>query len=442
MSLPVFNADSPQKTAKVATRIEKSFLWNASLLTAGDGIWALGASFTILLTIVPAYLLNLGASKTLVQVVMVGFPLFSIIQVFSSRVVHGRKRRQLLFKVWFWFVLSWVLYGAAAYFWWESLPQGTWLLLFLLMCLGVAVSSHLGVPAGAEMYYQNMPLKRRGRLGAMRGLSFGLCGIAGSQAAAWVMTRWPAPAGFHLGFVIGGLLYLVSIALTFTLFRDHARLLQEKENGPLSPLEIGRTLWKHFNFRVFLVFYMLFAAAQNLGPMLIGYGKDVVGIPPGDVAQFTALYFIGATLVGTLVPLLADRFGFRLIAIITAALSGLAFLFPIIWPGSFVMLLVAYGCYAGSNQLGFLVLFNLGPELVPNVRPAKITAIATILVMPLSLCLAPLGGLLVDLHGAKGGYLAVFVLGTALALCALIGFAAVTREPRTGQELHIRIRRP
>ena len=47
---------------------------------------------------------------------------------------------------------------------------------------------------------------------------------------------------------------------------------------------------------------------------------------------------------------------------------------------------------------------------------------------------------LADVHG-KAGYLADFAMAVAVSVCALIGFIVLVREPRTGQEIYIRIRR-
>ena len=60
--------------------------------------------------------------------------------------------------------------------------------------------------------------------------------------------------------------------------------------------------------------------------------------------------------------------------------------------------------------------------------------------MPVSLCIAPWGGWLADAHG-PAGYIAVQAVGLTLSLCAFVGLTAVVREPRTGQEIYVRLRR-
>ncbi len=87
-----------------------------------------------------------------------------------------------------------------------------------------------------------------------------------------------------------------------------------------------------------------------------------------------------------------------------------------------------------------VILPNIGAEMLPGIKPSMVIAVGSCLIMPLALLLAPMAGRLVDLHG-QAGYLAVFLMGSTLAGCAAIGFALIVREPRSGQEFQIRIRR-
>ena len=221
--------------------------------------------------------------------------------------------------------------------------------------------------------------------------------------------------------------------------RDGGRTAGAAHPGQ-SALGAARALFDHFNFRVFLVFYALLMVAQSLTPLLIGYGRDVLSFGAADTYRFTIAYYAGTFVLGISVPVLADRFGFRLIAVVAAVLLVVAFVIPVCLPHSPLALLAAYALLVGSGSLGSgLVLPNLGAEMVPQVKPAMIIAVGSVMVMPFSLVAAPLGGKLVDAHG-PAGYLAVFVTGLALGLCALLGFVAVIREPRTGQEIYVRMR--
>jgi MFS family permease len=138
------------------------------------------------------------------------------------------------------------------------------------------------------------------------------------------------------------------------------------------------------------------------------------------------------------VPFLADRFGFRLVAMITGGLVTALFIIPVVAPGK-GSVLASYTIFGGAVSLSMPVLANLGAELVPSVRPATIIAVGSSLTLPLTLAVAPAAGRLADLLG-KTGYLAAFIMGATLAFCSLLGFVLLVREPRTGQEIHVRFR--
>ncbi len=419
--------------------INDSFSKNRAAAVAWDALWGLGAACCLLYVVVPAYLLAMGASKMLVQTVVVGFSVATGLQLLSLRISHGPRRKVRIYLIWSLYPALWLGYGIVASIGWGRLSDGVWIPLFIVMCAGLSVAMHLGSPAYIEMLLQNTPLKKRGRLGAARNIAFGVFGIFGAWLASWLMKQWPEPVNFHTSFIFGSSIMLVSCI--FILFiRDHAGTMHSQKVRPVPILATLKDLINTLNFRVFLVFYGFLVVGQTLAPLLIGYAKDVLTMPSSQVAFFSFAFFLGAIVVGVFVLPLADRYGFRLLAIISATMLAGAYLIPLIAGDSRHAVLIAYALYAGTILLNSLALINLGIELVPQVKPAAIFAVSSIIVVPFRLIVAPLAGRFVDLHD-KAGYLAVFLVGMMLSLCALVGFCVLVREPRTGQEIYIRIRR-
>lgn len=419
------------------TNIEKSFPRNAVASVAWEAIWGLGAGCCLLWTVVPAYLLSLGASKTLVQTVMIGFTLFVGLQLVGPKLIHGPRRKLLLYILWSLFPCLWLMYGLLAVLAWGAFPLKGWLIIFIVTCAGLATIMHLGAPSYGGFLLENIPVKKRGILGAWRSLALGVCGFLGIGISKRLMGMWPAPMNFHYSIIVGSSIMIIS-CLAILLHRDHAQAAHE-ETYPMSAVPAAKSLLKNFNFRVFVVFLAMYVAAQGLGPMFIGYGKDVLGMPPSEVAYFSGAYFMGPVLVGIFVSRLADKHGFRLVGTIGAALLTCAFVLPLVIQGSRAALLCGYALLSSAIMLAGLVLANLGSEMVPEVKPAIVIAVGSIIVSPVGLIIAPLSGWLADTHG-KAGYLAVLVMGATLGFCALLGFLTVIREPRTGQEIYIRIR--
>jgi hypothetical protein len=420
-------------------QVKRAFARNAAVATLFETTWGLGMPFCLMYAVTPLYLLHLGTSKLLVQTVLVSVQLLTFLQLWSGRVCSGPRRlfkNALLYAA---FALLWGTYGAVALLFWEALPVGLWIALFVVTALCNGVMIHLAGPVYGEVIIENIPKMRRGMVNTLRRIGLGSTGILGVLLTRRVMSHWDEPVNYHVRFMIGAGLLTVS-CLTYLLMRDAAARGRSPQADRIPALQSLRALFGNLNFRAFLVFHMLVIAASSLMPLLLGYGRDVLELKVAEREFFIMASSIGMIAVGLSVPILADHFGFRTTAVINAALLLVAFAIPVIAGRSKGAAYVAYGLYGGSLGLSLMVLGNLGSELVPEVRPATIIAVGGTLAMPLSFCLAPVGGWLVDTY-RQAGYLCVFVVGATLSFCAIVGFVLIVREPRTGQELYVRLRK-
>jgi MFS family permease len=404
------------------------FLWEV--------LWGIGAPCCMVQTMVPAYLQYLGASKSLIQTVTAMASMVNLLMLWSGKWIHGAARKRLCFLYWILFCAGWLVYGGLALLAFSAAWRWLWLALFTMMVLSVCAVAALAGPATEEMLLQNIPLARRGFVSALRSFGLGISGLAGIGVAVWLFRLWDTPMNYHARFIIGALLMALSCLMLF-LFRDHAA-----QTAPVERISIradGRHLIGNVNFRILLVFLGLMVAAQSLAPLILTYGIDHAGMA-GRSDYFTAAWFVGSMIFGIIVPPAADRFGFRLLGLANAAILMVAFLCPVLGRGSQAALLTGYALYGASTMLTIFVLPNLGAEMVPEIRPASLIGVGTALCLPLGLVVAPLSGMLVDAWG-QAGYIGAFMVGATLCLCSLVGFILIVREPRTGQELYVRLRR-
>lgn len=425
------NAES-EKTNTIAG----SAVRNASYFVGWELIWGLAVPCCLLQTILPAYLQYLNTPKVLIQSTFVVCSLMVVFMLWSGKCAHGVHRLRRCIQLWLASCAGWMLYGLAALAGYAYASRWVWIGLFSLMCVFVSAAGALAAPATEEILLQNLPVRRRGLVISLRLCALGLGSLIGIPFAIWLLTLLEAPGNYHFRFVIGAFLMGVSLLIIMP-FRDHAA-----SNGAIERITISADIQKllaNFNFRILLVFAALMVTAQGLAPLLLTYGGDHLNMKSkGD--YFTAAWMVGTLLFGALVPLPADRFGFRIIGFFTAVMLMAAFLCPVVGGKNIWVLLIGYGLYGASVILSFFVLPNLGAEIVSDVRPAMIFALVFVLTVPISLVIAPLAGLLVDIMG-YAGYLGVFMMGATFCLCSAIGFAFILREPRTGQELYIRMRR-
>jgi len=416
-----------------------AFPRNAFSTVLWEATWGIGMPFCLLYVVVPAYLLVLNTSRWLIQTVMVSYSVLAIIQFASPYVIHGPRRKLRTYALWCCFGGLWLAYGLAASLGWARMPEGGWRACFLAMAVSLGVLMHLGSPAYNEMIVENVPIRRRGRLSAWRSMALGLSGLLGVWVASWVMRRSAEPTNFHNSFMIGGSIFFLS-CLCVLLFRDVVARSARGADRPAEPVfRTARGLLGNFGFRTFLFFYALYVCGQSLVPMIVAYGRDVLGMAGGQTVWLTVAYLAGTVLAGALVFPLADKYGFRIVGIIGAGMLAMCFLLPLLVPGSRIAVLAGYALYGGTNYVNMLLLANFGSELAPHVKTGIIMAAGNVTVSLLCLVVAPLAGLLVDLHG-PGGYLTVFVTGTILSLLALLGYCLIVREPRKGHELIVRVR--
>ena len=423
MSLDNGRGGAAQGPSASEQEVRRRFLGNAIAFVAFDGVWSIGTGFVLLATAIPSYLIAVGASKTLMQAVTLAIPLLPVLQLWSGSVSHGPRRRRRLFFVWSGFPACWIAFGLVSAALWGRLPQEGLTALFVLTCLGLGACMHLGIPAYSEMVLDCTPLLWRGRLAAVRNAVANVLGLGGVYIAMLCKDRWRGMDQFHFGAIAGGAFMAVS-CMAIWFIHDVGRGAPHVDRP--APIRAAASLLKNRRFRVFLLFYAVFIAAQSLCPLILSYGRDNLAMSQED---FTAAAFVGCLLAALLAAPLADRFGFRLLGIIGAGLLTAAFAIMLLAGSGRPEVLAAYACWGGANILGGVVLPNLGSELAPDFKPATVMGVGAVLAMPLSLGVAPLGGLLVDRLGL-GGYAAAFASGAALALAALGGLVIAVREPR------------
>ena len=427
----------PTTQPEPSDAISATLARNAISILTWEFFWGIGTPCCLIATVMPAYLQQLGASVTLIQSLMTACAVTAILMLWSGKLIHGARRRNLSILYWMSYGGIFILYALAALAGFRPGMNWFWIMTFSALCLGQAVLANLAAPVSEEIILQNIPLRRRGAVLSLRFFLLGLSGILGFFLAIRLFHLWPIPVNYHVRFLIGGTILSLSCT-SFLGMRDHAAAAYKISASASLRAEIKEMIG-NFNFRILLVFHAILMAALSLAPLLITYGRSQLGMQ-AQADYFTVAFFVGNMLLGVLVAPLADRFGFRLIGGINALVLSLAFICPIIAGRNIWILLFGY-CFCGAcANLSWLVLANLGSEILPNFRPSIILGLGTAITLPLALLIAPLSGVLVDILGLAG-YTGAFMIGATLSICALIGFAFIIREPRTGQELSIVMRR-
>jgi MFS family permease len=421
------DARDAQTLAAREQALRRAFPRNAAAFTAFEGIWAAGAGFVLLATAIPSYLVEVKASKTLIQAVMQVIPLLTVLQLWSGTICHGKHRMRRLRLLWLAFPLCWLTFGAVSLAFWGRLPVNVFIGLFVLTCAGLGASMHLYSPAYAGLVLECTPLRWRGRFASARAVIGSLLGLGGAWLSSVLKAGWPGMQEFSYCFLVGASFMAVSCGATL-LVRDVAG--QDVLSPPPRPIGTALALLKNRSFRVFLVFYAVAVAAGGLAPLIVTYGREILTMAK---EEFTAAYCVGSILAFLAAPL-ADRFGFRLLGVLGTALLAASFATMLVGEAARPAVLLACACAGGGTSLCLMVLANLGSELAPGLSPATVMAVGAVLGLPLSMGVAPLGGRLVDAY-AMAGYRVAFACGAGLGVCALAGFLLAVHEPRNGRPL-------
>jgi hypothetical protein len=240
-------------------------------------MWGIGIPFCLLYVAVPSYLLMLNTSRWLIQTVMVSYSVLAVIQFASPYVIHGKNRRLRSYAAWSCFGGLWLAYGIAASLGWSRMPEEGWRASFLAVAVSLGVVANLATPAYNEMIVENIPIRRRGKLGAWRSTALGASGLLGVWFASWVMRRSAEPTNFHNAFMIGGSIFVLS-CFSVLLFRDVVAESAHASGRPAEPvLRTARGLMQNFGFRTFLFFYALYVCGQSLVPMIVACGQKEAG---------------------------------------------------------------------------------------------------------------------------------------------------------------------
>ena len=219
---------------------------------------------------------------------------------------------------------------------------------------GVILSSAIGQiasPGYTELIYQNISKIRRGQFSGFLSLSIGLGGILGGYLSTCIMKKFALPVKFYIAFITGAVIVIISNVLLLGMHDNHS-IKYQQTNRSLSIKKMIKKIQNNLNFRVFLFFFLLCISAQTIATLFIAYGNDILLLSNVQKSYFTIAYFAGTLLLGSTLPFLADRFGFRIIGIIAGALLGAAFLIPLLLPENISAIFVSFALFSGSLSLG------------------------------------------------------------------------------------------
>ena len=392
--------------------------------------WGFGLPFGLYVSMVPAYLTALGASKSLMGFVQSFWTILIPVQLLGSHYLGRKGRVNAVITLYMAATGARLLYDVLAVF-----VPGLWTPASYTGFFILALATYVGLLVAGQSIYMgvltdNIPRKRRGWIFGLRTLFMGLGGILTGLGTSWVLNHWASPLNFRISFMICDTLWTLSCLCLFLIRDRPARAVRARPAGFLRSLA-GKTgtLLANPNYRIFLFFHMLNSVALTMATFIVPYAQERLGVPDDLIAWLSVIYLASSAALGSLMGKLADKAGYRSVGAVQTFLLVVFFMIAVV-SRSFTAICIGYVLYSIVNMTGAFMLVNMSVELCPSVSATDLTALGGTLLLPFVAVASPLAGTIID---RSGNYAAVFYVGATIAVVALFGFGFLVREPRTGK---------
>jgi MFS family permease len=376
-------------------------------------------------TVLPALVVRLGGSNLMVGALSVIFYMgASLPQIFAARfsatlpwkrpwaILAGTLQRiPVLFMA-----LVILIFGG-------SHPELALPLFMVTFALG-QIAQGISAPGWFDFYAKITSLHRRGRLSGLRnsvgGVGAFLAGILFTLFLGW----YAFPTDYGLALLVAFLLQLASILLFFRLI--------EVEPSPVDPprktfaymKELPGILKRDAPFRRFLVAAMTEIPGMMPVAFFTAYALKTFAVDEAVVGLFTLIMVAFQVLSALVSGFLVDRFGNKVILVISSSALFCASLLALLAPNVVVFSLVF--AFVGIN-LGPAVMarLNISVEFCPVEKRSTYVGLMNTMLAPFYLA-ALAGGVIADLFG----YELLFGAGMLFAGVGATLMIFTVRDPR------------
>jgi MFS family permease len=415
--------------------IKRDYPRNYTAFILFELIWGLGIPFGN--TLVPAFMVVLGSSKSIIGLVTSLPALAGLLQIVTSHYFRRHPKKRWLSFSYFVSPIPWMAFSI--FFFWNTHIVSNRVQL-ALFC--VVQTIFWFISAGNEgirfsMLTECTPLNKRGSLFGSRVVVQIIVSLAVWPMAGWVLRRWAEPQNFLASFIIASFFYTVC-AFAYLLTREHRDpdIDNGSENQGLSQLTSDsiamlKELLADRHFRFFLIISSLFYCSVAMGSFIVVYAKEQMNMSGSVIIYFTILQMLGGALATHILGKLADRIGYKKIGAISTIPLACGFLIAAVYAdtsgGHRLAIFVCFFLCASMASVSRMVVMNLSIELRPRQNIGMLLSISSALMSPVMLIGVSLGGWVVDLMGT---YVPLFLAGGVGAIVAGLGFVFCVHEPR------------
>ncbi len=395
-----------------------------------DGaLFALGLSFVSQQTVLPVFVRKIGGGNIAVGMIPVIWTFgFNFTQIFiAAHAQREHRKKALLLKTAMIQRIPWLLLAVLSFIVFPRVGTGVALLIFFVVFALAAMGGGINLPVWFDLLAHVTPMKRRGRLFAVRTVFGSMLGMLGGATAAGVLSVLSYPASYALL----SLLAFCGMMLSYLSLT----LIESPEFVPASPggprwsdrSLIRRMLHTPGNYRRFLVGDALLISSGMANAFFAVYALDKFHLPDAYAGTFTII-MAGSMILGSLAfGTAADKLGHKINMFFAGCSTFLACVVALLAPTVEVYGVVFILTSASVTLMGISRLPLLAELCTAEERPAYV-AVSNMLTSPFVLA-GILGGWMAD----HVGFPPVFMTAGMIAALALLWWLTMVEEPRNNR---------
>lgn len=399
---------------------------NFWLLVVDGATFAFAISLVSETTIIPAFVSALTGSSLLVGLVAATFAIGRYLpQLVGAHLVIGRARRKPLFLA----IVVAERFGILAIAISASLiglvANGLVLTLFFAAFALYAITTGLIGPVYGDFVAKGLTKSRGVFFGTVQLIG----GVLGFSAAMWAQTILRAqgfPQGNQTIFWTSFALSMLSIAFVVAL--KEVPYPHTTTRPPLMDTlrRIPSIIRSDRNYSRFLI------ARSVMAFSTLGIGFVVVdglrtSLTPSDVAVLAAVFILSQAVIGFLLGLVGNFWGWRIVVILGGVLIAVGMAGALV-ASSLLVYVAVFVALGGANAVTVIGDPNMSIEMAATSRTSLYIGATSTLLAPFFIAGPLLAGLVIP----SVGYPAVFWAALVLALASVV-LAWRIREPRTSE---------
>lgn len=413
-------AVAPDYVREMSAYQRRNFLF----LMLDGATFAFAISLLSETTIIPAFVQSLSNSAVLVGLVAATFAMGRYLpQLVGAHLVRGRQRRKPLLMT---IVIAervgiLAIAGTAQLI--GVVSNEFVLVLFFIAFCGYAITTGLIGPVYGDFVAKALT-KGRGWYYGFVQLIGGVLGFSAALVAEHLIRTNEFPLGIQLCFWLCFLLSFLSIFFVAGLKEIDYPHVEPRPRFITTLRDIPALLADDLAYRRFLL-ARAFLAFSTLGVGFVvvdGINRVLV---PSDAALLAAVFILSQALLGFLLGLVGNYFGWKIVIVTGGVLIVLGMLGAIVADGLPVYFAI-FAALGGANAVTIIGDQNMSIELAPTAKTSLYLGTTSTLLAPFFIT----GPLIAGAVAAPFGYPVIFASAAVLAVAGVL-LALRFREPRS-----------